>query len=185
MEKHAVCGWTNIEHEPYAGKSNRHHPGDACKTINNGAGARNVQTFFLTPDGRVLNCLPGFWSPVDWLAEATLAYDLAAVLGNRAISTAERNEKFLAAHLARITDARPGIEQESQLQPFDKPVETSKQGSDFARAPGLAVHHGDAKSVYQVFHERMAERPYLPFERFDIAKYVDMGGEHYSYHAGR
>jgi len=180
LKKHAVSGWTNNEHAAYAGSSNRHSPGDACKTINNGAGARNVQQFFLTSDGRVLDCLPGFWNPVDWLAEATFALALARVADDRTLSADVRNEKFLAAHLARITVARTGIENDSQLQPFDKRVE-KHSGSDFTRAPGLALSKDELKSVYQVFHERMAERPYLPFERFDVAAYVEMGQRHYSY----
>ena len=55
-----------------------------------------------------------------------------------------------------------------------------RDGTDFRRDAGFVTDQ--LKTTDQVVHERMAERPFLPFERFRIASFVDMGVKHYDDH---
>ena len=80
LNKNFVSGWENIKGQtPYAGTSNTHQPSYDAKTVSNCAGHHNVQMFFLTSDGKVIHCLPGFWSPKYFMHEAKLAVDLARI----------------------------------------------------------------------------------------------------------
>jgi hypothetical protein len=38
------------------------------------------------------------------------------------------------------------------------------------------------KGTDEIFHERMAARPFLPYERFDVAAYTDYGRPFYDKH---
>ncbi|MCH6550562.1 MAG: hypothetical protein IH804_00935 [Planctomycetes bacterium] len=100
LDKYFVRGWMNIEGKAkYAGSSNKHLPSYAARTVSNGSGHHNVQMFFLTSDGKVLNALPGFWNPPHFLKEAELAVKLGQVYFTRGLSIVDRNEKYLDMHL--------------------------------------------------------------------------------------
>jgi hypothetical protein len=79
----------------------------------------------------------------------------------------------------------------SHLQGFDEKKERRKGESDFKLEPGQqptvtltnrGLKLSDMKTVDQVVHERMAKRPFVPYEDFDVAAYVDYGQLRYDKH---
>ena len=68
---------------------------------------------------------------------------------------------------------------DSKLQGFDKSKEERAKESDFRRRGG----EGEvARTVDQVMHERMARRPFLKIEEFDLSAVVDYGTMFYDKH---
>lgn len=177
-----VLGWINIEDRPWAGKSTRHDTAAPAKTVNTCSGHKNVQLFFLTTDGRVVHCLPGFWAAEDFLAQAKLAQQLNAVYCDPKLSRADKNEKFMLAHLEQFKQHEHALRYGSQLQGFDVHIEKKRQGTDFVREEGPLK--GGMKTTDQVIHERLAGMPFVSFERFDVGRFTNFGQKHYAYHLG-
>ncbi len=183
LDKYFVRGWTNIEGKlPYAGKSNKHLPHYPAMNVNNSSGHHNVQMFFMTPDGRILNALPGYWNPVHFLEEAKLAVKLGRLYVSKKFSRAEKNEKFLDFHLQQAYVNAESMSRVSKLQGFDYSNIAKRKESDFKREKGFVT--GSLKTADQVLHERLAEQPFAPFESFDVAKFIDMGIKQYKYNYG-
>lgn len=183
LDKYFVRGWTNIEgKKDYAGSSNKHEPTFAARTVTNGSGHHNVQMFFLTSDGKVLNALPGFWNPPHFLEEAKLAVNLGRLYYARGLSVVDRNEKYLDMHLQQAYANAKSMHKASKLQGFDRSNIAKRKESDFHRDKGFVT--GVLKTVDQVTHERLAEQPFVPFESFDVAKFIDMGIKRYKYDYG-
>ncbi|MEE3229628.1 MAG: hypothetical protein VX272_01215, partial [Planctomycetota bacterium] len=79
-----VSGWQNIKgRKNYAGVSNTHMPSYAAKNINTCSGGRNIQMYFMTPDGRVVHCLPGYWNAADFYTQAGFAVKLGNLAFNK------------------------------------------------------------------------------------------------------
>ncbi len=180
LQKNFVCSWKNIQGSDYAGTSNKHLPDYAATEVEMCAGHNNVQMFFMTSDGRVVNCLPGYWTSEAFLSEAQLALDLNKNYLSES-SIAKRNEQFLDSHLNQVSKYDVTMLMKSQLTGFDQMVVAQQQGTDFKRQAGNTK---DLKSTVQIIHERMAERPYTPFGSFNIQSFVEMGQQSYSYHYG-
>ena len=178
-----VSGWQNIKGKrSYAGVSNTHLPSYAAKNINTCSGGRNIQMYFMTPDARVVHCLPGFWSAADFYTQAGFAVKLGNLAFNKRISNADRNEKFLDMHLQKAHGHSYGLVEGAQLQGFDVKY-VKKNTSDFTRGDKGFVK-GGIKLADQVVHERMAARPFLPFEKFDTGEFVKLGIKRYKYDFG-
>ncbi len=176
-----VCGWRNIaEQTAYAGKSNRHPPTSAAMQVNNCSGSHNVQMFLMTPDARVLHCLPGYWSPKHFLHEVEFSLQLASLYNKKKLSSVARNEKYLDLHLTHAYSHDSHLQHDSKLQGFDR-KHVEKNTKDFKRTKGYKT---GLKTPDQVIHERMAERPFVPFEKFDIASYINLGLKKYKYDFG-
>jgi hypothetical protein len=171
------CGWRNIRDEPYAGTSSTHKRTVQAVSTTNCAGHHNVQMFFMTPRGRVLHCLPGFWGPEALLKEIQLAKDLFKIYRNEKLSRVEKNSRFLDRHLEHALAHDAKTQRASHLQGFDVHAMRKRKGSDFRRGK-----HG-MKGTDQVVHERMAERPFVSFKSFDIAAFVDMGLKAFDSHS--
>ena len=183
MKKYFVSGWRNIAgSEDYAGTSNKHLPNYEAMTVTNCSGHHNVQMFFMTSDGKVLNCLPGYWNPKAFLSEAKFAVALNRLYEKKNVSIAKRNETFLDAHLKKAFSSDSKLQKQSKLQGFDVRNIEKRKESDFKRQEGF-IDSG-LKTTDQVLHERMAERPFIPFEMFDTAKFIDMGRKKYKYNKG-
>ncbi len=183
LDKYFVRGWMNIEGKTsYAGSSNRHLPSFAAQNVSNGSGHHNVQMFFLTSDGKVLNALPGYWNPPHFLKEAELAVKLGQLYYARGLSVADRNEKYLDLHLEQAYANTKAMHRESKLQGFDYSDIAKREESDFHREKGFVT--GVLKTTDQVIHERLAEQPFAPFASFDVAKFIDMGIKSYKYDYG-
>lgn len=183
LDKYFVRGWMNIEGKrSYAGNSNKHLPTFAARTVSNGSGHHNVQMFFLTSDGKVLNALPGFWNPPHFLKEAELAVKLGQVYFARGLSVVDRNEKYLDMHLEQAYTNTKAMHKSSKLQGFDYSNIAKRKDSDFHRNKGFVT--GVLKTTDQVMHERLAQQPFASFASFDVAKFIDMGIKRYKYDYG-
>lgn len=183
LNKNFVCGWTNIKgKESYAGSSNTHLPEYSAICVDNSAGHGNIQMFFMTGDGKVIHCLPGFWSARHLVNELEFARKLARVYYKKSLSPAKRNAIFLSKHLEHALQHDPHTRSSSNLQYFDKKNIASRKKSDFKRDKGFIK--GSLKTADQVIHERMAQYPFISFDKFEVAKFVDMGRKRYSYKHG-
>ncbi|MBI4604396.1 MAG: hypothetical protein HY721_20745 [Planctomycetes bacterium] len=182
LNRHFVCALRNIKGKTsYAGSSNTHLPEYPAIEVTNCAGHHNVQMFFMTSDGRVLHCLPGYWSPRHFRHEAELALEAGKVYYRKDLSAAERNRDFLDLHLRHALAHTQELRDASHHQGFDKRDLEKRKESDFQRKEGFL---GGLKTADQVMHERLAERPYAPFESFDVAAFIDMGLKRYQYDHG-
>lgn len=182
LNKNFVCTWKNIQGKTsYAGSSNIHLPQYAAQEVETCAGHHNVQMFFMTSDGKIVNCLPGYWSPKSFLEEANLALTLNKNYV-QIRSVAKRNDQFLDLHLNQALVYDQHTQERSRLTGFDQAFLENKKETDFKSKQGFLP--GSFKSTIQVVHERMAERPYLDFEAFDVPSFIEMGTKQYSYHFG-
>ena len=177
-----VCGFKNIKGESYAGKSGKHDTDSAAVVTTNGAGPHNVQLFFLSSDGTVLHCLPGYWAPQDLLLETRLALSLNNLWKNPSVSESEKKKRFSQAQLQFVRQLPADMVARSHLQGFDAKHEMNKPDSDFRmlktdyRAPQPKMgKHPNLKSTVQVVHERMAKRPFVAYADFDVEKFSDYG----------
>lgn len=188
-----VCGFKNISDEPYCGKSGAHNPDEAAIWTTNGAGPRNTQIFLLDADGTVLECLPGFWAPDDLLCEIGFAKGLDKVWhdGNR--SPSQKSGAFVSAQLLHLKAHSQAMMERSHLQSFDAQEEMKDAQSDlfykdgefkpsFDLMNGVSRKFPELKTVDQLVHERMAKRPFVNYDQFDVAAYVDYGKRRYDKH---
>lgn len=176
-----VCGFKNIKDEPYAGASGHHDPDTAAVHTTNGAGPHNVQIFLLNSDGIVLHCLPGYWAPDDLVLEMRFALGLNKIWHDSTLTTAQKNARYSAAQLAQIRKLPADLLGRSKLQNFDAAHELKKDRTDFTFKVGDFRPEGNPgsvrglKSTAQVMHERMAQRPFVRYEEFDVHHFSDYG----------
>jgi hypothetical protein len=186
LKSKLVCGWKDIEGQGYAGRSGEHQPTNPAARTTNGAGPRNMQVFFLAPDGAVLHCLPGYWDPKDLAHEIAFAEQLHRVYKDASLSRAKKDEKFRALHLAHLATHPQDMVDRSVMQSFDKKYEEKKraatsdcilrEGSLEPRLrPSRSRQQDEFKTTDQIVHERMAARPFVPYEQFDVARFTDYG----------
>ena len=170
-----VCGWRNIQgKESYAGKSHDHPVASSALQTSNGAGGRNVQMLFIAPSGAVLHCLPGYWDPDGMMHEIEFIMELARLEASD-IPMLEKRDKFQLAHLNHAARHTEQMVRDSGLQGFDKMREEKVEGSSFRRKTDGEV----MRTVDQVMHERMARRPLVSIEKFDVGTVVDYGTRFY------
>jgi hypothetical protein len=194
LKENFVCGVRDITNEPYAGLSNRHEvTGNAVNTTN-GAGPHNLQLFMLSADGTVLECLPGYWNPTDLVEEMKFASRLNDVWQDQHLSSTQKTTQFRQMQLAHIEEHSPQMVRRSKMQGFDQKYEaehrlnTSDTIADRSMItpnmlqPGGKIPQAAFKTTDELMHERMAVRPFLPFQRFDVAAYVEYGKPKYDKH---
>jgi hypothetical protein len=186
-----VCTSKDITNEPYCGKSGRHAPTGKGISTTNGAGPHNLQLFVLAPDGTVLHCLPGYWAPQDLVHELKLAEDLFTVWKNPQLSRGQKNQMFKQMQLSHLNEHPTDMVRRSRMQGFDQKFEAKNRPyqSDTVKNPQLAVQalaQNNNKLLAQAFkttdqiaHERMAQRPFVPYSQFDVAVYTDYGKQRY------
>lgn len=181
-----MCGFRDIAGETYAGRSGLHASANPAARTTNGAGPHNLQVFLLAPDGTVLHCLPGYWDPQDLAFEIAFAEQLWGVWRDSSLTRAQKDERFRALHVAHV-DAHPQeMVDRSPMQSFDKKYETKKRPEtsdcilrEGSRQPRLRPRgkrqQDEFKTTDQIAHERMAARPFVPYAKFDTARFVDYG----------
>lgn len=76
LNKDFINTFTNTTGDPSAGKSIWHSPEDLPGSCARGVGGQNVQTIFMTPDGKIFHAANGYLSPDDLLDEINFAKDL-------------------------------------------------------------------------------------------------------------
>lgn len=194
LQSQFVCGTKDISNEPYCGVSGRHSPDGQAIRTSNGAGPHNLQLFVLAPDGTVLHCLLGYWAPADLTRELDLGMDLFRVWKSPTLSAERKNQLFSQMQLAHQHEHPPEMVMRSNMQNFDQKFEAKRRPyqSDTIKDPRLAVlalHSKDNrllrqafKTTDQIIHERMAARPFVPYEHFDVAIYSDYGRQKYEKH---
>lgn len=191
LKNELVCGFRDISKEPYAGFSGKHEIGGNAVQTTNGAGPHNLQTFLLASDGTVLHCLPGFWQPQDLVREVEFAGRLDDVYRNPRISPAQKKQMFRDMQLAHVQEHPPQMVMKSRMQSFDMKYEAKNRlrTSDTILNPQLAAQvlvkdsgqppAGAFKTTDRIMHERMAQRPFINYNQFDVAAYADYGRPKY------
>lgn len=192
LKNNYVCGTYDITGQPYAGMSGRHEiNGNAVRT-SNGAGPHNIQMFVLAADGTVLHCLPGYWDSQDLIEELSFAQQLNQVWLSSG-SLEQKRQTFSRMQLAHIAKHSPAMVARSQMQGFDQQYEarTRLNTSDTILNTALAAQTlqmggkappGAFKTTDVIMHERMAQRPFLPYSQFDVTAYSDYGKKKYDKH---
>lgn len=165
LQSRFVCGYRDITGLPYAGRSGIHLPGGNAFRTTNGAGPHNVQLFVLAPDGTVLTCLPGYWSPQDLVHELDLAEELLALHRSSHPDKARRFAELHTTHAHSWAMTR-----RSRMQSFDRKFEARRGSPD------------QFKTTDVLMHERMATRPFLSYRAFDVATFADYGRPKYDKH---
>jgi hypothetical protein len=171
-----LCGWKDISNERHAGRSNDHEPGARAADVNNGSGFHNVQIFVMTPDVRVVHCLPGHWKPETLLKELEFSLTLVDLWKDASLQIRDKAERFTEAHLAHMQEHSEKEIQQSALPAFDERIERGKENTDTRRPSG------QVKMADQIVHERMAERPFMAYREFDTAVFADVGERFYDAH---
>lgn len=190
LSERFVVGWHNIWREAWVGQSHGYRPDQSAVGTTNGAGGRNMQVFVLAPDATVLHALPGFWHPEDFAHELRFAAALADLWQDDTLSRERKDAMFAMVHLAE-----PGLQSEatrarSGWQRFDAHVEIHRartEGRDTLAAPPQdeVDPRSSLKPLNVLVHERMAERPFVPFAEFDVERFVDYGRPYYDNNASR
>lgn len=191
LKENYVCGYRDITNEPYCGISGKHDTfGNAVKTTN-GAGPHNIQMFVLSPDGTVLTCLPGYWAPEDLTTELALAQELNQVWTNPRLSRDEKNRIFYQMHMAHVQQHSFAMVRRSKMQGFDQKYEAKFRlaSSDTIRDRSLIsdpnakmLPQAAFKTTDEIMHERMAQRPFVQYQNFDVAAFADYGRPKYDKH---
>jgi len=188
LKNHFDCGYRNIMNEPYAGNSGTHKPGGNAVDTTNGAGPHNIQMFVMNPDGTVVHCLPGFWNPQDLAGELTLARKLNDLYNNQELSAELKDKQYAAMQMEHVRFHSSEMQERSHLQGFDAKHEAHKPGSDFIKDRAMLGEEWGPESCKAfkttdvVMHERMAKRPFLSYQQFDVASYSDYGTATYDKH---
>ncbi len=165
-----------------------HAPDALAVKTTNGAGAHNIQMFFLSADGTVLHCLLGYWDPQDFLQEAKLAAALNEVWLSPRLTREQKNAYFKQMQLAHINAHSQEMSERSKLQSFDEWSEKSRPNSDFVVAVGENPPRSyqskgtTFKTVDEVLHERMACYPFVNYNQFNITAYSNFGSKWYDKH---
>ena len=163
--------------------------GNAVNTTN-GAGPRNLQLFMLSSDGTVLHCLPGYWNSRDLVFEMAFAAQLDEIWKDKNLSLNQKRAQFKKLQLAHVQDHSKAMKRRSRMQGFDQKYEAKNRidTSDTIRDRKLAKQYlalkkhipGHAfKTTDVIAHERMAQRPFVHYTRFDVAKFSDYGKKIY------
>jgi hypothetical protein len=185
-----VCGYYNIAGKHYAGASGKHQVDGNAVDTTNGAGPHNIQIFVLSPDGTVLTCCPGYWRSQDLARELKLAQDLNKVWTDSSLTRMQKDEEFRQMQLAHIKEHPLAEHNRSKMQGFDIQYEITHRlyNTDVFYDPRLVdpttkkAPPQDVKTTDVIMHERMAARPFVPYERFDVAAYADYGKPFYDKH---
>jgi hypothetical protein len=188
-----VLGWKNIRREDYVGASFGYTKSHSCVGTTNGAGSHNVQIFVLSPDLVVLHALPGFWHPEDLARELQFAKVLLRLWEDDTRTDAEKRAMYRRLQLTELRYQPAAMYARSDWQEFDKTREGSalagkdrdtfrhtKDGKVKRSASGAPI----LKALNVLTHERMAQRPFLKFEEFDFARFIDYGRKFYDNNLG-
>lgn len=145
--------------------------------------------FILSPDLVVLHALPGFWHPDDLARELRFAKVLGRLWEDDQRPREEKDDMFRRLQLAELRRQPAETFARSTWQGFDARVENQKLEQDPTRDTFLFDRFGNPllgayqqpqmKPINMLVHERMAERPFVAYEDFDIEEFIDYGKLHY------
>ncbi len=194
LKRDFVLGWKNIRREDYVGASFGYTRKHACVGTTNGAGAHNVQIFVLSPDLVVLHALPGFWHPEDLARELQFAKTLWRLWQDDTRTDAQKRDMCRRLQLTELRSQPAVMYARSDWQEFDKSREAAALAREKDRDTFKHTDDGEIKlnprgapmlkALNVLTHERMALRPFLRFEDFDIARFIDYGRKFYDNNLG-
>ena len=178
LQSKFVCGWKNISGESYCGRSG-HYSRDGSRLDHERRGpARRPALSYYSADGTVLHCLPGFWETHDLAHEIKFAEDLNRVWMDRSLSRTEKDAKFKEMNLKHVDGHPQEMVARSQMQGFDKKFEEKRSAVSDCLVPGKEGKD-HFKTTDRILHERMATRPFVSYDQFDVAKFSDYGRPKY------
>lgn len=183
-----MCGYRNIMKDPYSGNSGIHPSTGPAVTTTNGAGPRNLQMFIMAKDGTVVHCMPGYWNPNDLNHELDLADRLHRVWTDNSITPDQKKALFAQEQMRHIGTHTQDVVARSELQHFDKVFCYKNHVSDAIANASLisADWHDVPKEAFKttdvILHERMAKQPFVNYNSFNIAQFVNYGSHHYDKH---
>lgn len=173
-------------------------------TTTNGAGPHNVQLFILSEDGTVLHCLPGYWDPNDLQSELELAQKLNALWLDKSVTGPLKVQAFKKLQLEHLAGHSKEMTARSHLQGFDAHYIAMHAATlpDLIEQPDLlkgCVNRGAAaggpkegmgmhvppealKTTDKIMHQRMCNYPFVAYENFDTASFVNYGTHFYDKH---
>jgi hypothetical protein len=119
-----------------------------------------------------------------------LAEQLNTVWTNPRLTRAQKDQAFRQMHLAHIEEHSPAMVRRSHMQGFDQKYEAEHRlnHSDTIRNRNVVAMALDSgaklpqnafKTTDEIFHERMARRPFESYEHFDVAAFADYGKPKY------
>lgn len=185
LQRDFVVGWRDIRKEEFCGISNGYGKRQTAVGTTNGAGGRNVQIFVLSPDARVLLALPGFWHPEDLRTELQFAKVLHRLWTDDSRALADKVRLWKKLQRRQPTTHSEVMRARSDWQSFDRRAELAKAKREYRDS----VEHDDGQparllALDELVHRRLADRPFVPFERFDTENFVDYGRRYYDLNVG-
>ena len=185
LESRFVLGHQNIQKELHVGLSHGYRRTQSAVGTTNGAGGRNVQFIVLAADETVLHALPGFWHAEDLIAELQLALELHALYGDERITERRRAQMFEMLHRSHVRRHGPAAERRGQWQNFDENYERKRAETE-ERDTFAWDEHGEKrlKSIPELVHDRLLERPFRKLDAFDMEAFVDYGRPYYDNNHG-
>ena len=138
----------------------------------------------MNPEGIVLTALPGYWCAQDLASELTLAQQLNGVLKDPNLTEPEKKAKFSEMQMQHLASHSKAERKRSEMQHFDVAYEKTKfrtsdvfnrtlispKDADSGNFPSYAV-----KTCDVIMHQRMASRPFVQYEDFDVAAFANYG----------
>lgn len=184
-----VLGWKNIKREEFVGDSNGYSANQSCVGTTNGAGSRNLQLFLLSPDKVVLHAITGFWHPEDLAHELNLGLVAWRLYQDKSRNMEQKCRMYKMLVMTDLRFQSPEMYARSDWQGFDIHREASK----VAQTPDRDTFQRDEKGQLKktsggaailkplnvLIHQRMAARPFVDFEDFDVDSFVDNGTRFY------
>lgn len=144
-----VNTYTNTTGDPSAGKSIWHSPDDSPGRCERGLGEQNVQTIFMTPEGKIFHAANGYLSSEDLLAEINFAKELFSRIkdsqsGSRALVREAHRKR-----LEQLGYSEEEIAKALSNDPFVTTdlIQKAEGGSIFAGKTKKAVLAGNAFSI--------------------------------------
>lgn len=180
-----VCGWEDIRDEDFCGVSSGYSKMQTAVGTTNGAGGRNVQIFVLSPDQRVLLLLPGFWHPDDLLQELSFAKVLHRLWADEGKSLEDKVHMWRRLHERQPRTHSLATRARCDWQNFDEHAERNRAKYSY-RDSITRDENGKVAllAIDQLVHKRLAERPFVAYERFDVENFVDYGRRYYDLNRG-
>ena len=180
LKRDFVVGWKDIRNEDFCGVSHGYSKSQTAVGTTNGAGGRNVQIFVLSPDKRVMLALPGFWHPDDLMTELRFAKLIYRLWTDETRSLTSKVRMWKRLQKREAGTHGPLMRARSDWQGFDRFEELGKAKTRYRDS---VKERADGKltllALDELVHERLAQRPFVPFEDFDTENFVDYGRRYY------
>jgi hypothetical protein len=185
LREHFVIGKRNIERDGHVGLSHGYRADQSAVGTTNGAGGRNVQFVVLAADETVMHVLPGFWHAEDLIAELKLGLEVHRLYRREDLSQASKHSMFRTLHSAWLREHGDAVARRSEWQGFDRNYEQSRDrdGDRDTFAVGSSGKR-ELKTIPQLVHDRLIERPFRKFADFGMETFVDYGRPFYDNNQG-